>query len=76
METETLKRARWYPNGPTTRVLKLALKDGGDVLATVENVGFMRTRCPWKAAGLSGVGWTAREAMACARAALEALHGN
>jgi hypothetical protein len=33
---EKSTRARWCQNSPTTWILKAALKDGGEVLATIE----------------------------------------
>lgn len=68
-----IARARWAEGDkPHTRVLRATSDDGGATLATVENVAFMATRCPWSAAGRGGTGWTYLDAMRLARRELYA----
>lgn len=72
MNAETLKRARWVYNSPTTKILKCAAKDGGAVLATVDNAVFMGVGSTWRAGAMWGKEQTYEAAQRAARRALAA----
>ena len=67
MTADTLKRARWAQNGPRSWALKYAVKDGGAVLASIEERG------AGYVCEVGGVMWAQRTRYAAQRAARKAL---
>lgn len=66
-----IERARWVQLAPTTKALQAQQRDGGKVLAVVQNVAFMRSQCPWRTVnGATGIGYLPVNAMVAARKAL------
>lgn len=67
MTADTLQRARWAQNGPRSWALKCAVKDGGAVLASIEERG------AGYVCEVGGVMWAMGRFYAAQRAARKAL---
>lgn len=67
MITEQITRATWHQNSPNTMILKCRMKDGSNVLATIEKINTFKWH--WSAGPQVGFAKTRYAAMRRARKA-------